>query len=665
MFFLAFAMAFGHGIFVSPCVLACVLPLLFYFYKKLSNHPLALVIDILKYQYVKEPYMHTTVKVKIERNWHFPRACWSPCCVLAWYTLLVGWQGKDLNCVSVIQLAVASIALYLVKSDIHFDVTVCELFSCCCSFIMVLQPHGGGTRSLALGVAFMGASVLWPSFPPRNPAGELASFREGPEDNGEDRDLKAALLESAEQEAQKKQQWDEEVSLLGIALNGAEEGAVLDQTTPTDGHCLFHALAHGGLLRDIPGSLTIQQLRSLAVTNATAEQLEHAALASDPPVSVAEYSASMRQGSIFGDNLMIAVLAVCFKTNIVVVSHSSSRTFLATGGEQEGTAPDAVWLAHLPEQHYFGVHRAGSPAAQSVCLLPASSRGQTLEVRCRQDKACGGIGKRRLVRNVVRVRKGKKRQHGGRLDDDEPDDAPSDEGGAAPPYAAIAYCAPRQRSPDCVRGGKRECRGHASKSQRGLSWHGIQELSALELCSWCFDAGFIWDRRGDICPKCKEYDLTMHPDKASYVCSGPKRRCRHEETVTSREPGLFLERVPLAKQLQVLYRMVYHNSPGSREIAADVDMDDGVVLHIMKHARGIATFWMRRANALLQIGGVDMDCELDEVSFRSKKVSVPTEEGNDVEEKVFWWRFLAGARRGSFLVYLVSRTDLASRLAFS
>ena len=86
------------------------------------------------------------------------------------------------------------------------------------------------------------------------------------------------------------------------------------------------------------------------------------------------------------------------------------------------------WLAHLPEQHYFGVHRAGSLVAQSESLLPATSRGQTLEVRRRQDKACGGIGKRRLVRNVVRVRKGKKRQHGGRLDDDEPDDAPSDEG---------------------------------------------------------------------------------------------------------------------------------------------------------------------------------------------------------------------------------------------
>ena len=66
MFFLAFAMALGHGSLVSPCVLACVLPFLFYFYKKFSERALASVIDNLKYKYVKEPYMHTTVKVNIE-----------------------------------------------------------------------------------------------------------------------------------------------------------------------------------------------------------------------------------------------------------------------------------------------------------------------------------------------------------------------------------------------------------------------------------------------------------------------------------------------------------------------------------------------------------------------------------------------------------------------
>jgi hypothetical protein len=102
--------------------------------------------------------------------------------------------------------------------------------------------------------------------------------------------------------------------------------------------------------------------------------------------------------------------------------------------------------------------------------------------------------------------------------------------------------------------------------------------------------------------------------------------------------------------------MVYHSAPGARDIAADVEMDTAPVLAIMKNVRGIATYWMRRANALLQIGGVDMDCEMDEFSFRSKKESIVDTEGNQVE-KTFWWRFLGGARRGSSLVYLAELDD--------
>ena len=63
-----------------------------------------------------------------------------------------------------------------------------------------------------------------------------------------------------------------------------------------------------------------------------------------------------------------------------------------------------------------------------------------------------------------------------------------------------------------------------------------------------------------------------------------------------------MERVPVAKQIQVLYRMVYHNSPGAADIAADVDMDKAIVMQIMKQARDLTSFWMRRANAVLQIG---------------------------------------------------------------
>ena len=199
-------------------------------------------------------------------------------------------------------------------------------------------------------------------------------------------------------------------------------------------------------------------------------------------------------------------------------------------------------------------------------------------------------------------------------------------------------------------------RGEAPKKLRGLSWHAIQNLTVEQLCQWCFEAGFLQDRRGESCPKCGLHGLQLHETRCAYAC--PARACRYEESVTKREPGLFLERVPLPKQLQVLYRMVYHNAPGAREIAADVDMDYAPVLHIMKSPRDITTFWMRRANALLQVGGVDTDNEMDEVSFRSKKVEVVQDDGQ-VVPKTLWWRFLAAGRRGSSLVYLA---DLEDRL---
>ena len=73
---------------------------------------------------------------------------------------------------------------------------------------------------------------------------------------------------------------------------------------------------------------------------------------------------------------------------------------------------------------------------------------------------------------------------------------------------------------------------------------------------------------------------------------------------------------------------------------------------VMRQARAIVSYWMRRANAVLQIGGVDMDCEMDEICFRSKKCL-----GDDLEGKVVWWRYLAAARRGSSLVYVAELED--------
>ena len=100
--------------------------------------------------------------------------------------------------------------------------------------------------------------------------------------------------------------------------------------------------------------------------------------------------------------------------------------------------------------------------------------------------------------------------------------------------------------------------------------------------------------------------------------------------------------------------MVYHNAPGAREQAADAELDKSMVSDIQANVRRIVSYWMIRANALLQIGGPDLDCEADEICFRSQKI-VDCKEA----ENVRWIRFLGVVRRGSSLVYL---NDLEDRL---
>ena len=123
----------------------------------------------------------------------------------------------------------------------------------------------------------------------------------------------------------------------------------------------------------------------------------------------------MRQG-LYGDNLMIALLAQLFRRDVTVIDEASVRTFLAIGGERpfdESLDGNSLWIGHVGDNsggsaemdHYFGILRAGAAAGEP--LVPArvdapkcSSRGTSHETRLRQDKACGGIGKRRLVRNM-------------------------------------------------------------------------------------------------------------------------------------------------------------------------------------------------------------------------------------------------------------------------
>ena len=265
-------------------------------------------------------------------------------------------------------------------------------------------------------------------------------------------DWKAAVEANRKSQREKRSRVEQEIARLAAALDAAERGARLDYDTPEDGHCLLHGLAAGGLLSDIPDGLTVNELREIALQGATMQQLQAAAVGTgEEGLTIERYVEGMRRG-LYGDNLIISLLARGFQRGITVIRPDYIRTFLADGGEQEGVLEGAIWIAHYGEDHYFGVLRAGAGPS-------ASTRGQELVVRERLDTACGGVGKRRLLRNSHfwhGSRAGKKRQTGGRLDDDEPDGLAADEHGPdMPDYKDVPYCQARQRSPDCVRGGKR------------------------------------------------------------------------------------------------------------------------------------------------------------------------------------------------------------------
>ena len=60
---------------------------------------------------------------------------------------------------------------------------------------------------------------------------------------------------------------------------------------------------------------------------------------------------------------------------------------------------------------------ASPPVAESQTVCASNSRGTSLEVRDKQDHAAGGLGKRRLVRHPLKLRRGKRRQHAGQVAD--------------------------------------------------------------------------------------------------------------------------------------------------------------------------------------------------------------------------------------------------------
>ena len=175
--------------------------------------------------------------------------------------------------------------------------------------------------------------------------------------------------------------------LLQAQLDLHERGSVLDLSTPKDGHCLFHALRRAGLLTDCPDSLDIPQLRRLVCDSASPEQLTMAACSQN--VSADEYVQRMCVGD-HGDNLTLVLLATCFDRAITTIGLTYVRTWWPDGREADIPEPSALWVAHRPEKHYYGIVRAADGLAQeqespSLIRPDVSSQGKLPLKRPRVD----------------------------------------------------------------------------------------------------------------------------------------------------------------------------------------------------------------------------------------------------------------------------------------
>ena len=176
-------------------------------------------------------------------------------------------------------------------NDLPADALLCEDEDALGSEAMVVDAETGGLSHIKLSQAHASAS-----FPP------LAfDFEAG---------VAASLAVRAEAGKQTKMAEQE----MQTALTKHEAGALLNTSTPADGHCLFHALKHGGLARfeNVPCQLTVAELRCMALSMATPEQLEVAAASTgEHGVSVDRYKEQM-VSNLWGDNLMVALLAQTF-----------------------------------------------------------------------------------------------------------------------------------------------------------------------------------------------------------------------------------------------------------------------------------------------------------------------------------------------------------------
>ena len=89
-------------------------------------------------------------------------------------------------------------------------------------------------------------------------------------------DFQAAAAASQKSLASKKRDFENQIRELQESLAAREPGACIDESTPADGHCLFHACTSGGLFTEeaLGFGPAVFKLRRMALSLATDDQAD-------------------------------------------------------------------------------------------------------------------------------------------------------------------------------------------------------------------------------------------------------------------------------------------------------------------------------------------------------------------------------------------------------
>ncbi|XP_070556656.1 uncharacterized protein [Ptychodera flava] len=126
--------------------------------------------------------------------------------------------------------------------------------------------------------------------------------------------------------------------------------------TPSDGNCLFHAIAHQiSITRNIPcGILDHFIMRQLIIQymEDNKEKLKDLVTADllDMGLTWNEYIANMKKVGEWGDQVVLAVSAIMLQCNIVIVAPNFTRTIAAERKENQ-----PLYIGYIPNLHFMSL----------------------------------------------------------------------------------------------------------------------------------------------------------------------------------------------------------------------------------------------------------------------------------------------------------------------